>query len=331
MHHAEPAFQVVYPNYDRERWVTAAVTTAFFLSSSPAVFRSGAPALCRELSRQRVERELQQSPEPLKLQQVFRKIEPLVVQVYAVLQTQAPFAHKALGQTEFDEEQHAHEQYHFLGSGFFFDDEATDVAVLRVNNSFQGKECPHVHGKFAVTRPEMGEIIATYAATEHANEPIGVAGQVLQPRQTFRPTDDSGNLGLLQLQLLTLPGMSGAPVVDMEGSIVGMLVKKFDICGLALPSAVVLRVAESLRDSGKFTVPSIGLLVTEEMPRLAAARPNLPTGSGLKVCRVTPGSAADRAGVREGDLIINVKGEVMDSIGRNEDKSNNSIMCFIRI
>lgn len=85
---------------------------------------------------------------------------------------------------------------------------------------------------------------------------------MLQPRQTFKSLDSSGCLGFLQLQLLTLPGkprreakhsgvrryitsvstyclcvfyllagMSGAPVCNMSGHVVGMLVKKFDMCG----------------------------------------------------------------------------------------------------
>lgn len=43
---------------------------------------------------------------------------------------------------------------------------------------------------------------------------------------------------------------------------------------------------------------------------------NVHAESGLKVCGVTPGSPADEAGVRQGDRIINVKGEAIDSIGR---------------
>ncbi|CDI75727.1 hypothetical protein, conserved [Eimeria praecox] len=323
-----------------------------------------------------MEREQLQSPQALKQQQIFEAVKPFVVQVYAVLRTQMPFGYGT--QAAVDKDQHLLEQFHFLGSGFFFDneghivtaahlvlrpknlevdgsfcptshgprgrpvkgdlvpfplaikdsfgrlhaahlcglDETTDVAVLRVEDSFQRSDLPHLHGKFADARPAMGDIVATYAATEHANEPIGATGQVLQPSQTFRRIQDSGSIGLLQLDLPTFPGMSGAPVVNMEGSIVGMLVKKFDMCGLALPSTVVLRVAESLRDSGEFTVPSIGLLVAEEVPRLAAARQNFPTASGLKVCGVTPGSSADGAGVCEGDRIIYMKGEAMNSIGR---------------
>ncbi|CDJ50080.1 Serine protease Do, related [Eimeria brunetti] len=397
-----------------ERGPSGAATAVAFRSSAPGAFSVGAPALCKELPKQQQqhdEREQHRLTQPLKLQQIFEMMKPLVVRVYAVLRTQTYSGRRAVDQTEVNDDKHVHEQLNFLGSGFFFDDqdlswveytgllcavadisaghivtaahvvlrpskmgmdavicpktheprgrlegnfepfsfavkdssglmhvvhlcgvdETTDVAVLRMDDSFQRRGLPHAHGKFAVACPAMGEIIATYAATEHANEPVGVTGQVVQPRQTFKAVDDSGSMSLLQMQLLTLPGMSGAPVFNMEGSIVGMLVKKFDMCGLALPSTVLLRVAQSLRDSGKFTVPSIGLLLAEETPRLAATHPSLPTRSVLRVCGVVPGSAADEAGVREGDRIIEVKGEVMDSIGRNEDTIANIMECEVRL
>ncbi|KAL8274953.1 hypothetical protein Esti_001153 [Eimeria stiedai] len=126
-----------------------------------------------------------------------------------------------------------------------------------------------VNRKLIVPRAPHHEIVFK-AFEHHAEEPIGAVGRVLQPRQSFKSTSDSCSGRFLHLQLLTLPGMSGAPVCDLDGFVVGMLVKKFDACGLALPAPLVLRVAEALRDVGAFAPPSIGLLVEDAAPDFAS-------------------------------------------------------------
>lgn len=117
------------PLHCKEWRLSSAATAISFLCSAPAAFRVGAPAWCRELSIQYVERERQKPPQPLKLQQIYEMMKPLVVQVYAVTKTQAPFGRRAPGPTEVDKDQHVLEQFHFLGSGFFFDDEGEEFTL----------------------------------------------------------------------------------------------------------------------------------------------------------------------------------------------------------
>lgn len=105
-----------------KEWWLSDVSTA--VSSSPAVFRGGAPAFCKELSRQHIQREQQHLPQPLKPQHIFEMMKPLVVRVYAVLRTQTPSDRRTRKQTKVEEDQEMLlEKLHFLGSGFFFDDQ----------------------------------------------------------------------------------------------------------------------------------------------------------------------------------------------------------------
>ncbi|XP_026190870.1 uncharacterized protein LOC34620858 [Cyclospora cayetanensis] len=270
------------------------------------------PAFCREVSRQGLQQVLRH--EQLELQRAFEAIQPAVVRVYAMTSPEVDTPGSGRGDaTQENQGADECEHFHFLGSGFFFDDH--DLLVLLVMGAFVGYIVTAAH-VLLESRPVMGEAVVTYAALEHAEEPIGVAGRMLQPRQTFDPVGDTGGLSFLQLQLLTLPGMSGAPVCNMEGFVVGMLVKKFDLCGVAVPASIVLRVAEVLRDSGKFVPSSIGLLVEGEGLRLESKSGQIPTRPWPRVCGILPGGAAAKAGILEGDRIISVKGETTDSVGR---------------
>ncbi|KAL8449369.1 hypothetical protein Emag_003614 [Eimeria magna] len=195
-------------------------------------------------------------------------------------------------------------------------DEATDIAVLRLEGASPARDkISSLQGKFSPSTPQIGEPVVIYAAAQHAEEPIGAVGRVLQPRQSFKNISESSCGCFLHLQLLTLPGMSGAPVCDLDGFVVGMLVKKFDVCGLALSAPLVLRVAEALRDAGAFSPPTIGLLVEDVAPDFAfEGDQRLSSAGGVRVCSVAPGSAAAEAGLREGDRILVARGEATKSV-----------------
>ncbi|KAL8450955.1 hypothetical protein Emed_002254 [Eimeria media] len=325
---------------------TAAAARAFVSLPAAKGPWGGPPAACQQQQQSPLFKQ-QLEQQQLALTRAFENIRPAVVQVYAVLprhrnQTDAKSAPQNL------------RDFRFLGSGFFFDDRgfivtaahvllrpsdvrsegeaslcgvdegqkesataclSTDIAVLRLEGASPARgKISSLQGKFNRSIPEIGEPVVIYAAAQHAEEPIGAVGRVLQPRQTFKNISESNCGRFLHLQLLTLPGMSGAPVCDLDGFVVGMLVKKFDVCGLALSAPLVLRVAEALRDAGTFSPPSIGLLVEDVAPDFAFEGDERLSSGGVRVCSVTPGSAAAKAGLREGDKILVARGEATKSV-----------------
>lgn len=92
------------------------------------------------------------------------------------------------------------------------------------------------------------------------------------------------------------PGSEGGALVDLEGRVVGLLAplardrRSGALHGHALPAEVVLAVLAAATGG--------------PAPKLGLAARSSPDGRGLLVERVTPGGAAERAGVRAGDLLL---------------------------
>eukprot|EP00922_Rhytidocystis_sp_ex-Travisia-forbesii_P009086 GHVS01013262.1.p1 GENE.GHVS01013262.1~~GHVS01013262.1.p1 ORF type:complete len:258 (-),score=22.85 GHVS01013262.1:195-968(-) len=180
----------------------------------------------------------------------------------------------------------------------------TDVAVVRVNGL---PRLPPMELSESPQPPRQGHVVVTYGATEHGDEPVGVVGTVSQPRQTFSSLSAEQPVRYIQLALITVAGMSGSPVCDVDGRVVGMVVKKFHEYGLALPIRQVLRVARAIESNGaSWTRPSLGLSLRTH----SALSP--PIG-GVLIDYVSTGSMAEKAGLKYSDLIVEVNGVTVDS------------------
>ncbi|HYD74085.1 MAG TPA: Do family serine endopeptidase, partial [Candidatus Binatia bacterium] len=117
-------------------------------------------------------------------------------------------------------------------------------------------------------------------------------------------------------------GNSGGALVDMNGQLVGINSAIFSETGgsngigFAIPAEMVRRVVESAETGGRTVVrPWLGAqveAVTQERAReLGLARPE-----GVLVTGLYPRSAGERAGLRDGDVILSVAGvDVRDSGG----------------
>ena len=116
---------------------------------------------------------------------------------------------------------------------------------------------------------------------------------------------------LLQTNAALNSGNSGGPLINDQGQVVGINVAKYmsgrdsvEGLGFAIPTAQLERIINDLLEWGEVRPePLIGVMV------IAAER-------GLLVDSVTPGGAADRAGVQAGDYIIAAQGE---DIHTNQD------------
>jgi S1-C subfamily serine protease len=117
-------------------------------------------------------------------------------------------------------------------------------------------------------------------------------------------------------------GNSGGALVDMNGRLVGINSAIFSESGgssgigFASPSEMVRRVVESAASGGRTVVrPWLGARV-ESVTQERARELGLPRPEGVVVTELYPRSAGERAGLRNGDVILTVAGvEVRDNGG----------------
>jgi serine protease Do len=110
-------------------------------------------------------------------------------------------------------------------------------------------------------------------------------------------------------------GNSGGPLVNMNGEVVGInsaIVSGGsgnDGIGFAIPMKLASSVADMIIKDGKVRYARIGIELAPLTPSLARQFGLDPTTKGVLVGNVLPGSPADKAGLRQGDVITSFAGE----------------------
>jgi serine protease Do len=102
------------------------------------------------------------------------------------------------------------------------------------------------------------------------------------------------------------PGNSGGPLVGLDGTVVGMntaIIQGANSVGFAIPSDHIQGVVQQLRDKGKVEHGYLGI----EMAALTdAGKKQLSTEGGVLVTNVVADGPAEKAGLKPGDVIVNV-------------------------
>jgi S1-C subfamily serine protease len=123
---------------------------------------------------------------------------------------------------------------------------------------------------------------------------------------------------VIQTDAAINPGNSGGPLLDLSGKVVGVnvaIVQGSQNIGFALPINSIKGVVDSVKKTGKIIRPYLGLryvLITAEMKE----KNNLTVDYGVLVkagantseLAVIPGSSADKAGIIENDIILEIDG-----------------------
>jgi serine protease Do len=116
------------------------------------------------------------------------------------------------------------------------------------------------------------------------------------------------------------PGNSGGPLVNAHGEVVGIntfLVSEtggFSGMGFAIPAQIVRPTVDSLIKYGKVNHGYIGIGINDVTPEEAKFF-HVSNASGAVVTQVEPNSPGDKAGLKVGDVIVELNGKSVGDAG----------------
>jgi len=184
------------------------------------------------------------------------------------------------------------------------------VAFLRVN----GLSLQPLAGRDAASL-QAGMLAAVVGMTTDAGPSVslGVLGAVGGPRRTWR----GGTLEqFIRLDVNVYPSQAGAAVVDSEGGLIGLATPGLlQYSAVAIPAATLNRLADELLERGRIRHGYLGVGMQPVMiPQALREKTGGAEETGLMVLSVEADSAAERAGVQLGDILLSLGGTPVNDI-----------------
>jgi serine protease Do len=193
-----------------------------------------------------------------------------------------------------------------------------DTAVLKID----GEKFPYLEMADS-NKIELGEeVVAVGNALGEFTDTLsaGIVSGLSRFITAFGGVDHQmQNLrGLIQTDAAINPGNSGGPLINMECKVIGIntaMIAGAQNIGFAIPIGYAKKDLEEVKKYGKIMMPFLGVkyvLISKEM----AEANKLPVNDGALVVReqlgeppVIKSSAADLAGIKEWDIIVNCNNE----------------------
>jgi serine protease Do len=190
-------------------------------------------------------------------------------------------------------------------------DPKTDVAVLKID----ARNLPVV--PIGNTRNlQVGEWVLAIGSP-YGLESTVTAGVVSAKGRSF-PGD--GGVPFIQTDVAVNPGNSGGPLFNTRGEVVGINSQIYSQTGgyqgvsFAIPIDLAARIKDQIVATGKVQHAKLGVAV-QEVDQSFADSFRLDTVEGALVSSVERGSAADKAGLKSGDVIRKIDGQPVISSG----------------
>ena len=190
-------------------------------------------------------------------------------------------------------------------------DLATDVAVLKID----ARNLPVV----SLGNPKqlaVGDYVLAIGAP-FGFEQSATSG-IVSAKGRNLPGD--GYVPFIQTDVAVNPGNSGGPLFDAGGAVVGINSQIYSQTGgymglsFAIPIDVALSVKDQIVATGKVSRARLGVSVQELNQSLADSF-KLPQPEGALVAGIAPGSAAAKAGLKPGDVILSYNGQPIAASG----------------
>jgi S1-C subfamily serine protease len=204
-------------------------------------------------------------------------------------------------------------------------DERSDLAVIKID----ANNLTPI--RFAdSTRVEVGdEVLAIGFALDLGSTPTVTKGVVSAKDRVIEETLNAGGRpvlvsisGAIQTDAAINPGNSGGPLVNMQGEVIGVNTAGLLGTGsqpvqgifFAVSAQVAEPIVRTLIDTGRVERGFLGIEPLSITREIAQAQ-NLSVNEGAGLRAVTPGSAAERAGLRAGDVITKIGDHAIKNAG----------------
>ncbi len=205
----------------------------------------------------------------------------------------------------------------------------SDIAVLKVVTKEEEETAQGVSKGFIPLPLGNSSMLAIGDEVAAIGNPFGLTGSMttgvvsglgrLIPIQTTNITTTPEARAfsipnIIQTDAAINPGNSGGPLLNMNGQVVGLNTavlssgQFFSGIGFSIPSDTLRTIVPALIANGTYLHPWVGVAGTDIIPEIALAL-GLEEARGLLVVDITPGSPADKSGIRGGDMpVMNITG-----------------------
>jgi serine protease Do len=236
---------------------------------------------------------------------------------------------------------------HAQGSGFIVSSDGlllTNAHVVDGAKEVTVKLSDHREYKAKVLGSDRSSDIAVLKIDAHDlptvkignSDQIGVGDYVLAIGQPFgleetatagivsakgRSLPGDGYVPFIQTDAAVNPGNSGGPLFDANGEVVGINAQIYSNSGgyqgvsFAIPINLAVQVKDQIVKTGKVAHARLGVQV-QSLDQSLADSFNLKQVSGALVAKVEPDSAAARAGIQPGDVILQYDGHPIVDAGQ---------------
>lgn len=197
-------------------------------------------------------------------------------------------------------------------------DVRTDIAVVKINGD---NLSPIAFGNS--DEAKVGEIVLAIGSPLRQDLAHSVSMGIISAkgRAIGIIEQGTGYESFIQTDAAINPGNSGGALVNMDGNLIGIntaIASRSggnEGIGFAVPASLAQSVMKSLIEHGKVTRAYLGIFGAD-VDRTMARGLGLESAQGIIVSDVQDGTPADRAGLREGDIITTLNGKKIENYSK---------------
>ena len=192
-------------------------------------------------------------------------------------------------------------------------DSRTDIALVKIED-----KKPFAYVKLGDSdRAEIGEWVVAIGNPFGLDHTVTAGIISAKGRRNIRPSGRNGLYDFIQTDASINPGNSGGPLLNVNGEVIAINAA-VNSAGQGISFAIPINMAKTIipmfKEHGKVEQSYIGVHMQDLTKELARSFGLPAETTGAVVNKVEPGSPADKAGIKQGDVITGFEGKpVRDS------------------